>query len=436
MNKEGEKITTGRSVIDRKRCFLKKILYIVLAAFMLTGLLTGCTAEKTPDETTAADTQPAEIIPGREDRAVLDDYKSVTPSGEHDVKMLFINAGKADSALLQIDGYSYLIDTGTAASTPVILAAFAQMGVEALDGVFFSHTDNDHTGGYELIAEKIPVSAVYTSTISSDWTKVENLRGGTERVALDPGAVVSLADGVYFQVLGPIRYNPSDDNNNSLVLRLEVNGVTAIFAGDMMHDEETSLIHSEMPLGCDILKVGYHGNKEATSAAFLEQTSPSLAVISTDREEDENSAHKSIVAALEEIRAEVHVTDESELGVLVTIDADGTVTAEDLEAAHEAKDVRFVTVSKEDQLVVIENREKAAVDLSGWHIISVRGREMFVFPEGTILEAGDSITVACREYNGEYDLMWEENRVWHKDKKDNAVLIDVWGNRVDDKKSK
>lgn len=412
---------------------MKKILSI-LCAVLLTGVLfSACTADLTQ---ASKETPQTEVIPGREDRAVLDDYLSAVPSGEHDVCILFINAGKADSILLQIDEYSYLIDTGTAASAPIILAAFAQMGVETLDGVFLSHTDNDHTGGYEAIAEKIPVSCVYTSTISTNWTKVERLRGKTERVALDPGAVVSLSEGVYFQVLGPNVYYEADDNNNSLVLRLEVNGVTTIFAGDMMFEEENTLLQGGMPLDCDILKVGYHGNKEATGATFLAAASPDLAVISTDREEDEDSANKKVVSALEAAGATVYITDESELGVLVSISADGTVTAKDLPTAQKAKDVRFTLVSKEDQIVVLENHEKEAVDLSGWYIISVKGRELFAFPEGTILDSGDSITVACREYNGEYDLMWEENRVWNKEKKDLAVLVDRWGNRVDEKKSK
>ncbi|MBQ4354360.1 MAG: MBL fold metallo-hydrolase [Clostridia bacterium] len=397
--------------------------------FTLFLFLTGCAAaDDTPDTQTESTAAP--VIPGREDRGILDDYKNIVPSGEHTARILFINAGKADAILVQIDEKNYLIDTGTAASVPVIEAALDHIGVESLDGVFISHTDNDHTGGYAALAEMYQVGKVYTSSISSDWMKIENLRGETERVSLDPGAVAELAEGVYFEVLGPIRYNPADDNNNSLVLRLQVNGVTALFAGDMMYDEETSLLYSEMPLDCDILKVGYHGCKQASSESFIRAASPSVAVISTDRDEDEGSAHKSVIKLLEKENAEVHITDESELGVLVTIETDGTIRTENYEAPEESRDVRFTVVSKADQLVTIRNFENDAVDLTGWTVISVRGREMFAFPEGTVIGAGESLTIACREYNGEYDLMWEENRVWHKDKKDNAVIIDCWGNRV------
>ena len=400
--------------------------------------LTGCAAQtgESGDLPTDPGEAETELVPGRADREIIDEYKTALPEGEHDVSILFMNAGKADCVLVTVDGRNYLIDTGTAASVPVIFASLDKMGVTVLDGVFITHTDNDHTGGYADVAEKYPVGKVYTSAISSDWSKMESLRGDTERVALDPGAAVEIAEGVYFTVLGPVRYNPADDNNNSLVLRLEVNGVTAVFAGDMMHDEETSLIYSEMPLDCDILKVGYHGEKAATSEAFAAKTSPSLAVISTDRDEDDNSAHKSVTALLGMVGADVHVTDVYDLGLLVTIGRDGSITQENYETAHAAADLKFTEVSKEYQYTVIENREDTAVDVSGWYIVSKRGREVFVFPEGTVIEAGDSVTVACREYNGEYDFIWEENRVWHKEKKDQAVLYDIWGNRVDDKKSK
>lgn len=406
---------------------MKRILwmFLTLALFM-----TGCQTESILEETESLETESAETTPGREDREIIEDYKNITPSGEHDVKLLFTNAGKADSILVQIDEKNYLIDTGTQASPPTIFPALDQMGVNNLDAVFFSHTDNDHVGGYQAISEKYPVSVCYTSTISAEWTKINNVIGETKRITLDPGAVVELSEGVYFQVLGPIRYNP-DDNENSLVLRLEVNGVTALFTGDMKYNEETSLIHNKMPLDCDILKVGYHGREDATSTAFMKATTPKIAVISTDRMEDDDSAHKSIVNALEDMDAKVYITDETVLGVLVKIAKDGKISVTDLAPNEKAKDVRIDDVSKEDQTVILTNHEDEDVDLSGWYIISETGKEMFCFPDDSVLAAGDSAIVACIGYNGECDYLWEDKRVWHKSKDDRAILLDCFGNRVD-----
>ena len=47
-----------------------------------------------------------------------DDWRNITPSGEHDVSVLFVNVGKADSIIVDIDGSYYMIDTGTSESVP------------------------------------------------------------------------------------------------------------------------------------------------------------------------------------------------------------------------------------------------------------------------------------------------------------------------------
>lgn len=408
-----------------------KRIFPIFAAIAL--LLTACTAEPATDETDPVETTAAQ---GRDDREILSDYLNVTPAGEHDVRLLFINAGKADCTLVMVDDYAALIDTGTAISPAIILPAMEEMGVDSLDAVFFSHTDNDHIGGYGTIAESYPAAACYTSSITTEWSTFESVIGDcAEHIALDPGAVVELTDGVWFEVMGPIRYNP-DENEDSLVLRLRVNGVTALFTGDMKYNEETSLIYNDMPLDCDILKVAYHGRADATSEKFIKAASPSVAVITTDRAEDSDSAHQSIVDALEDSGADVYVTDETPLGVLVTVGKSGEVDVTSLDTAEDAKNVRITAVSKEDQTVVIENSESEAVDLSGWHIISERGMELFRFPEGAVVEAGDSVTVACTNYSGEHDYVWSDTRVWHKSKDDRAVLIDRWGNKVSSAESK
>ncbi len=403
---------------------MKKILLIVLAAL----LLTGCNNTSTETEESKASVQ-VEVAKGREDREILQDYMTIQPSGEHDVQILFTNAGKADCILVMVDSYTALIDTGTSASPATVLPALEMMAVEKLDAVYFTHSDKDHVGGYETIAQEYPVETVYTSSISAEWETVDSIIGETERIALDPGAVVEISDGVWFEVMGPIRYNP-DDNENSLVLRLNVNGITALFTGDMKYNEETSLIYNEMPLDCDILKVGYHGRKDATSVKFIEATTPQVAVISTDRDEDADSAHDSIIDGLGEHGAKVYVTDESELGILVKVKNTGKIEVNELKTAENPKDVRILSVSKEDQTVEIKNEEKTDVDISGWYITSETGKELFRFPDGAVISAGDSIVVACAGYNGECDFIWEDSRVWHKSKDDRAFLTDKWGNRV------
>ena len=83
------------------------------------------------------------------------------------------------------------------------------------------------------------------------------------------------------------------------MLRLRVNGVTVLFAGDMKKEEEKSLLNAGIDFKCDVLKVGHHGRKDATSEKFIESAQPEYAVISTSTEEEERSANENVIEALE-----------------------------------------------------------------------------------------------------------------------------------------
>ena len=409
----------------KKRLIPAVLLILTLLCLTACGQKETAESEETSPEPGTAET----AAQGMEDRPVSEDYLSVVPAGEHDVRILFLNVGKADAILLKIDGEGWLIDTGTESALPMLEAGMRILELDSLRGIFITHTDNDHVGGMEQFLSMFPVEGVYTSTISSDWDKVERLRGDTPRTALDPGQVVEAGAGVWFEVFGPIRYNPRDDNN-SLILKLRVNGASLLFCGDMMFDEEKTLMYAGMDLRCDLLKVGHHGEKDATSDSFLKEASPEIAVICTSREEESDTAHKSILKALKKIGAETYITEDTPVAFDTTVTADGEIRVEDVSVPDPAP-VRFMSVSKADQLVVIENTGDEPVDLTGWWIVSETGGELFRFPDGLILGAGETLSVGTNHYNGEPDLRWDDTRVWHKSKEDRAVLIDPWGSQAD-----
>ncbi|MGN1345292.1 MAG: lamin tail domain-containing protein, partial [Eubacteriales bacterium] len=295
------------------------------------------------------------------------------------------------------------------------------------------HSNSDHIDGLPMLSELWEIDTCYTAAIAVEMNKMQASisKASLEQTLLEPGQVIPVSDGLYFEVLGPIRYNPLDDNDNSLVLRMTVNGRTILFAGDMQYDEEKTLMRAGFDLRCDLLKVGNHGNKDATSVSFMEETSPSYAVITTDRTEDENSAHKSVCKGLEEVGAEIFITDEYDLGLLCRIAPDGKITMKNAEADDASADVRFVSISKEKQTAVIKNHDKKTVDLSGWFIISERGGEIFRFPDGAVIEPGEEKTIACIDAKGTSDFLWKDTSVWNKNKDDAGRLVDRYGNVVD-----
>lgn len=418
---------------------IKKIFSGIFAAVMvLTSLagLAGC-SDGVPEETASAGTAETVTDPYRTDREVQKDYESITISGEHDVRILFINAGSADSILVEADGQYFLIDTGLGSSVPKVSAALEYMGAEKVDKLFLTHSHGDHIGGLPMLSEMWTIGDCYTAAISGEMGKIQTAikNASLEQTILEPGHVVELSEGLYFEVLGPIRFNPMDENDNSLVLRMTVNGKTVLFAADMQHEEEKTLMRAGFDLRCDILKVGNHGNKDATSTAFIEESSPEYAVITTDRKVDENSAHKSICSGLAAVGAEVLITDEYDLGVLCEIAHDGTITMENAEWGHVSDDIEFVRISKEEQIAVLRNNGSEDLALAHWFIASERGGELFRFPDDAVIAAGSEITVACNDYKGEADYKWGDAKVWNKNKDDRGILYDRHGNIIDDRMS-
>lgn len=420
----------------------QKILALLLSLNVLLSF-SSCSAET--DKESGAHDNTAKSTEESSDEAsetaeseISGEYRSIEVNGEHDFFVYFTNVGKADSIILYIDGLFYMIDTGTSESVPYTLASLDALGVEKIEGVFFTHPDRDHVGGYRYIADEYEIGGLYAPSYCMDMYVFDGITYGKDLVKLSPGEVVPLSDGVYFEVFAPLELNEKDDNDNSLVLRLRINSRTLLFCGDMKTDEEATLLESEFKhlLSSDILKVAYHGRASSTSEEFAAAVSPEYAVISTSRDEESDTADKSVINRLERSGAEVFVTEDFSLGLRLDIGKDGSITASDAEPLGEEKKIKLESVSKDSQTVVLYNKTPEAVDISGWYVVSDRGGEVFRFPDGSVIDAGEKFVLACRDYDGDADCVWDEDSVWHKTKSDRASLIDSFGRLIDTKKSK
>ncbi len=406
---------------------------IIALALSFIALFSSCSKEKG-----SAETEETEVPANMADYEIHDDYKNLAYStGEHDVRVMFVNVGKADSIIIEIDGKLFMIDTGTSESIPYTYAALDLFDESVISGLFITHPDRDHVGGYDWIREKMTVEHAYAPAICKDMYVIDKAAKDDNLVKLEPGQVVEAGDGVWFEVLGPIRYNPFDDNDNSLVLKLVVNGKSLLFCGDMKEQEERNLIDAGYELVCDVLKVGYHGRDDASCEDFVKAVSPEFAVISTSKKDEKDTADEAVIARLESVGSEVYVTEDCGLGLMMEIKSDGisAISTAGVQSA-DAEGLKIDSVSKAEQSVVLVNEGRTDADISGWWITSDRGGEIYRFPEGTVVGAGESLTLVCRGSDATGDLVWGESKVWHESKSDKAALIDRLGNLIDTKKSK
>ncbi len=249
-----------------------------------------------------------------------------------EMSLLAVNVGKADALLLRSGETAYLIDTGSDDSFPALLKTLQAEGITHLNGIILTHTHKDHAGGLEyLLSSGIETDQVYASGYFNKKEKkhpaVQALKdSGREVIWLLSGDSLPL-DGGTLEVLGPLTHDEEKENNNSLVLLATGGGGTMLLAGDMEFPEEQSLLDAGLISRADVLKVGNHGNPDATSEAFLEAVSPRVAVFSTDSAVERDTPAPRIMRWLNQHQVAVFQTQETKNGVLITL-KNGEITAE------------------------------------------------------------------------------------------------------------
>lgn len=348
-----------------------------------------------------------------------------------------VNVGKGDALLLNCGADTYLIDTGARENWGDLSRALAVLQVSRLTGVILTHTDGDHVGGaLPLATSSIQVDGWYASAF---FTGKESKHPGVAAAAvrgekltfLQSGDELPLGTGRLL-VAGP-RSASEKENCNSLVLVAEAGGGRMLLTGDMEFPEEKELLSAGAIPRCSVLKVGNHGEDDATSEALLKAVKPQIAVISTSTAVEPDTPSTRVLTLLVASKAMIYQTQDASSGVLVTIDG-GETTASLMDYSELPAPVTGVTIKAVDHQadrITLRNTGSGAADLSGWYIHSERGNEIFVLPEGTQLAPGGELVI-CSESSGEAgDLRWPDTKVWHKTKDDAATLYDVYGRLMD-----
>ena len=253
------------------------------------------------------------------------------------VELFAVNVGKGDALVVRAGDYTCLIDTGREKAQEQLEVALKALGVEALDAVFITHTDKDHTGGLKWLRESdIEIRAIYASRYYPGTTEKKHpavkaaKKLDLEVQWLGAGDSVPLGDsGAVFHVLAPAMEIPDDEDDNSLVMMLDSPDGRILFTGDMEHTEEAALLASGADLRCDVLKVANHGDSDATSAALIAACAPVAALISTDSTEKPGTPDPGIVRNLQSIGCAVCVTQDASLGVRIALDG-GSVAVENV----------------------------------------------------------------------------------------------------------
>jgi len=245
----------------------------------------------------------------------------------------FLDVGEGDAILIQTPhGQQILVDGGPEPSR--LLSALGRcmpFWDRTLDLVVLTHPDSDHLAGLIPVLERYRVRAVLcgewpaTSAAVAQWQSLLADRG-IARLPAQPGTQITWGETIHLQVLYPpvgwLPLTAADDNNRSLVLRLTCGEVAFLLTGDIEAAAEAYLLANGELAPAWVLKVSHHGAAEGTSAAFLRQVQPRLAVISVGADNNHGHPAAATLQRLHVAGAQVLRTDQQGTIELIT---DGTV---------------------------------------------------------------------------------------------------------------
>lgn len=178
------------------------------------------------------------------------------------------------SAILETSSHNLVFDTGPRYSsrfntgTAVIAPYLQSRGINQVDAVVVSHSDNDHIGGVEGLKQHIQIDKIISSDQQALPTSTPCQAGQNWNW-----------DGVEFVFLQPVADQQGSDNNRSCVLRVQAENMSILLTGDIEKNSERQLIkvYGET-LKSDILVVPHHGSRTSSTSAFIKHVKPSFSL--------------------------------------------------------------------------------------------------------------------------------------------------------------
>lgn len=240
------------------------------------------------------------------------------------IYIYFWDVGQADSILLTSDDKTMLIDAGTNEAGKTVVNNIKALGIEKIDYLIGTHPHEDHIGGLDDVINSFEIGRIFMPKIQTNTKTFEDVldaikNNGLKVTAPEKGYEFELGK-INCEVMlcgsGTEQEQKENLNLSSIILRATYGEQSYLFTGDAETENEKARDWPQT----NVLKVGHHGSNTSSSAKFLSQLKPEIAIISCGKNNKYGHPKEITLNKLNKIGATIYRTDE--MGT-ITLISDG-----------------------------------------------------------------------------------------------------------------
>lgn len=207
------------------------------------------------------------------------------------LEVFFFDVGEGDAILFKKGLSEILVDGGPDKKILEKLGKALPFFDKEIEVIISTHPDADHLTGLIYVLKSFKVKNIIESGAEKqgyffkEWKNLLNNSKGVKTFKARSGDKFVFG-GVLADILSPEGFlveNVKNTNDASIVAKIFYGKNSFIMTGDASAAVEENLISKNFNLKGNILKIGHHGAKTASSDEFIKIVNPEFAVISVGR---------------------------------------------------------------------------------------------------------------------------------------------------------
>lgn len=239
----------------------------------------------------------------------------------------FIDVGQGDSILFKapFNREVILVDTGgritftqekwqrkiqNSNAQNTVIPFLKACGIKKINKLIITHGDSDHMGDLTEILHHFTVKELILGAGSE---KHPNLSKSLKK--LPRKTDLKLLSGAHYvkgyfplQIFAP--ENSNGENEDSIVVQTKIRNQNFLLTGDLDQSGEERLLKEYKNLKSDVLKLGHHGSRTSSSARFIGQLKPQVAIVSCGLNNRFNHPHHEVLETLKSHQVALFRTDQ------------------------------------------------------------------------------------------------------------------------------